>query len=135
MSSYRERLCGNWFYHYQRAETARVRDKRVEKICLHLLFLYTVIPPTIPSSFFLTVFFSFIFWSASPFQTLNHQTTILLSTILGTKAVSLIIHLYFLICDSNALIFIYILKCSCLSLRRPIEQMELSSFTTVKSVY
>lgn len=49
MSPYRERLQGNWLHHYQRAESARVSDKRLKKICLHLLFLYAIIPPSISS--------------------------------------------------------------------------------------
>lgn len=103
MSSYREGLWGNWFYHYQRAETARVRDKGVKKICLHLLFLYTLIPPSIPSSFSLC----FFFWSVSPFQVLNHQTTILLSALLVTAVVPVIVHLHYLMCARCANIHLH----------------------------
>ena len=91
MSSYRERLWGNWFSHYQRAESARVRDKRVKK-CLHLLSIYP--HPSLYPFIFLSVFF----WSVSPFQTLNHQTTILLSAPLVTEAIPIIIPVYYLMC-------------------------------------
>lgn len=64
MNLYRERLQGNWLHHYQRAETARVSDKRLRKICLHLLFLYAIIPPSLPVSSSLSVCL----------QALNHQT-------------------------------------------------------------
>lgn len=133
MSSYRERLLGNWFSHYQRAETARVRDKRVKKLSTLTLSVYPHIPPCIPSSLSLSLCDSvFYVWFVSPFQALNHQTTILLSALLRTEAVSVTIHLqyYFkLLIDVNIHLHTVVL---CLS-PRTIKKMEFS-FTTGKSL-
>lgn len=89
MSSYRKRLLGNWFHHYQRAETARVRDKRKKNLSTFTLSIYSH-PSLYPFIFPLSYCF---FWSGL-FQVLNHQTTILLPALFVTKAVPIIFRLY-----------------------------------------
>lgn len=61
MSSYRERLQENWFYHYQRADTARVRDKGVKKkVYIYSFYIPSSVPLSLnlPPSLCLSVSFS-----------------------------------------------------------------------------
>lgn len=133
MSSYRERLLGNWFSHYQRAETARVRDKRVKKQSTFTLSVYPHIPPCIPSSFSLSLFFFFLsgLFSLPSTESSNHHFVVCSTRNRGCSCndpptvyyLKLLIHV-------NIHLHIVVL---CLSLRRTIKKMEFS-FTTGKSL-
>lgn len=82
MSSYRQRQWGNWFYNYQRAETARVRDKRVKKTKKTVYIYCFYIPSSLPLSFHPSPRLNFFLFP--PLKLQNHQTTILLSARLVT---------------------------------------------------
>lgn len=102
MSSYRERLQGNWFYHYQSADTAGVRDKRVKKLSTFTLsinphlFLDPLIPPLS-----LSLFVFFFLW---PVSSSSHQITIFVvftQLLLCAKYVNIDLHTLLLCFNLN----------------------------------